>query len=155
MNRSHQELRFQCGGLGCTLCYHSPSVYLPSDHILVLVLIKPVVMATVKDPALIFTLRNCLVKDFGASFCGCGRRLGEVLFLEREPLRSSVSEQRLGWGGAFSAPQIKGDFCSWPTPNTDACLQTSRPLGGKECFLKRQEDNQTLVSFLASHTGGN
>jgi hypothetical protein len=72
MNSSHQELHFQCGEFMSTYSDTThTSVYIQSDHILVLVLIKPVSMVTVKDSgysALIFTLQNCLVKDFRANF---------------------------------------------------------------------------------------
>lgn len=60
-------------------------IYIQSDHILVLVLIKPVVMVTVTYlgyTVLIFTLRNYLVKDFGANFHRCGKALRQVLLLE-------------------------------------------------------------------------
>lgn len=127
-----------------------------SDHILVLVLMKPVAMVTVNYlgyTVLIFIFQNSLVKDFGANVCGCGKvSRWSFVFGEPEPrlwghlwVRSGLAGRCLFCSTNKGKPLLLADSNNW-------CLsvQTSYPLGRKRCFLKKHENNQTLVSFRVS-----
>lgn len=86
MNLSHQELCFQGRGSTNAPGYHPlPLIYIQSDHILVLVLQKSVVMVTVRDLSH-NSPRFYDSQAFGESlepvFVGAVESLGEVLFLE-------------------------------------------------------------------------